>query len=52
MRCVAISMLSASASSLLRVFSYDTALSYTLSAFVRAGNIKGAVKLCCGAHQP
>jgi pentatricopeptide repeat protein len=35
-----------------RFQSYDTALSYMLSAFVRAGNIEGAVKLCSGAHQP
>jgi nuclear pore complex protein Nup107 len=27
-------------------------LSYTLFAFVRAGNIEDAVKLCRDAHQP
>lgn len=32
--------------------SYDKALSYTLFAFVRAGNIEDAVKLCRDAHQP
>ena len=30
--------------------SYDKALSYTLFAFVRAGNIEDAVKLCRGAQ--
>jgi hypothetical protein len=32
--------------------SYDKALSYTLFAFLRAGNIEDAVKLCRDAHQP
>ena len=44
-----------SVGSVLGVFfnqSYDKALSYTLFAFVRAGNIEDAVKLCRDAHQP
>jgi nuclear pore complex protein Nup107 len=32
--------------------SYDKALSYTLFAFVRSGNVEDAVKLCRDAHQP
>ena len=32
--------------------SYDKALSHTLFAYVRAGNIEDAVKLCRDAHQP
>jgi nuclear pore complex protein Nup107 len=32
--------------------SYDKALSHTLFAYLRAGNIEDAVKLCRDAHQP
>jgi nuclear pore complex protein Nup107 len=35
-----------------RFKSYDKALSCTLFAFLRAGNIEDAVKLCRDAHQP
>ena len=35
-----------------RFQSCDKALSYTLSAFVRAGNIEDPVKLCRVGHQP
>ena len=54
MRYVAFA-LKVSVGSTLGVFfnqSYDKALSYTLFAFVRAGNIEDAVKLCRDAHQP
>ena len=33
-------------------FSYDKVFLHTLFAFVRAGNIEDAVKLCRDAHQP